>query len=259
MSQVYKLDYFTELVEIHFDNGGPWYYFAPTQQSENFCLDGGVTDTVDQPNKWFVQPFLSYISFEPAFPAARIPAAKLGQDSLEEAVEKGVPLSDYFPIDMTGLPPELMTPKHDQSGTGPFDTPNIWQMTGIPQPITQDKNKNPITDTSKLTRKLKKTVAKKFESVWNQTAKAYNARSHSVDGTTGEWHLPPPEWDFKCTGPGDPSDGIHRFAFTGALPAAWNLFGGRAQILTPAYAATIQVGQLDPKKWDTSVFPPVPK
>lgn len=222
----------------------PWYYFFPVQQPMEFSLVGGFTGAVDTPNHWARLPYFSYISFAPAFPDAPIPIPKEGWSSLEDAIDNGTPLNDYQPINFTHPPSRSI------SGATPLDIPNIWQITGTKQP-KDPKHGNFIKPSADEAEK----VVKKFIQQWTATSNGWNSECDGVTGGSGSWQLSYPTSNFAIP-LGNPSDPAHRFAFTGGVPAAFWLFGGRNMILTPAYAFIIKAGQLDPTKWDTTVFPP---
>lgn len=222
----------------------PWYTYFPVQQPMEFSLVGGFTGAIDTPNHWARLPFFSYISFAPSFPDNPIPIPKEGWASLEAAIDNGVPLNDYHQINFTSPPSKSI------SGATPKDIPNIWQITGDKQP-KDPKHGNIIKPTSAQAQ----ATMQKYMSQWNRTSAGWNRECDGVTGGTGSWQLAYPTSSFAIPLL-DPSIPAHRFAFTGGVPAAFWLFGGRNFILTPAFAFNIAIGQLDPVIWDTDVFPP---
>lgn len=201
------------------------------------------------------------------------PLAEAGFTSLEQAIDDGEPDQSnhlgFTPpnthlLDGAGyglLP--LRTPPVDANGihTG---VPNIWQLTGIPQPPLQDPSKpwddpnyflrnifpaasgsNPYRNPSK---DLAATVANAFANAWNSSSQSANDALPN----------PPPSgipdgWAFATpfNGGGGPGS---EFAFVGGITTGYGIFPLAS--LNPATSTLIAVGQLDPKVWDTRFFPP---
>ena len=142
-------------------------------------------------------------------------------------------------------------------------TPNIWEITGIPQPPLLDPTKlwdtvtNPHQQPSLA---LAKQVAEKFRDNWNATATDLTERCAACDpvgGIPGYPNTPPPVWDWALPYGGDSVPTAQMFS-NGWVPAVIE------GVTVPATVPTIGVGQLDPKIWDVTPTikngdPPVPR
>src|SRR6185437_16894023 len=139
-------------------------------------------------------------------------------------------------------------------------TPNIWELTGLPQPPLQkpkdangralpwDPNTNPYTQPS-IT--LAKQVVQLFAANWNAVANGINSLSAAASGNTNDPNLeghgfpfiPPPNWNWKKPYGGDSVPTALMFS-NGWIPEVG------AVDTVPCYVPTIAVDQLDPTVWD---------
>jgi hypothetical protein len=139
----------------------------------------------------------------------------------------------------------------------------IWELCGVPRPPLQDPHKpydqlkNPYVPSPAAA----KAVAKAFEKKWNDAADAMNQSLFHAPFLSGEF-LPassapfsPPQWDFEQPFEDAYSGLNHAWSFNGPINASVQHFP--AVTITFPMAPQIGVAQLDPKKWDTSLFPPV--
>lgn len=216
----------------------PWYSYFPKQQPMALSRLDATTN-----GHWSRRPFFSEIAGGPFGPAANIPIPKIGFNSLEDAIDQGQPLNDYSPIQF------MHKPAQNTSGDTPLHTPNIWQITGLKQP--HDKH----GQIAKPSGTLAEQVANTYKKDWNSTSDDYNAQWAAIEGVTDGYQISYPSSSFAVS-IGNPSSPNTRFAFTGGIPAAFWLFGGRSIIVAPVYATALNVGQLNPKVWDTDTFPP---
>lgn len=194
----------------------------------------------------------------------------VGFDSLEQAVDLGNP-DDSEHLGFTppnthlldgagyGLLPLRTPPLADITS----NVPNIWQLTGMPQPPLQDPSK-PWDDPNYFLRNifpaatgsnpyvvskaLANTVVQAFLADWN-------ASSQSADDALPNPNASgvPDGWAFAVPFNGGGGPGTI-FAFVGGITEGWGIFPLAS--LNPATSTRIAVGQLDPKVWDTSFFPP---
>lgn len=193
----------------------------------------------------------------------------VGFDSLEEAIDLGNPDESnhlgFTPPNTHlldgagyGLLPLRTPPLADLTS----NVPNIWQLTGIPQPPLQNPSQpwddenyflrnifpaatgpNPYKQPSK---ELASTVVNTFVSMWNSSTQSANDALPNPDpsGIPGGWAFATPF--------GGPI-----FSFVAGVTEGWGIFP--LTVLNPATSTFIAAGQLDPKVWDTSIFPPFRK
>jgi hypothetical protein len=140
--------------------------------------------------------------------------------------------------------------------------PNIWEVTGIPQPALLNPKKiwDPVTNPHKQpSLALAKQVAEKFRDNWNATASDLTKRCAEATpngGIVGYPNTPPPVWHWALPYGGDSVATAQMFG-NGWVPAV------PQDVTVPATVPTIGVGQLDPRIWNmTPVIkdgtPPVP-
>ena len=139
--------------------------------------------------------------------------------------------------------------------------PNIWELTGLPQPPLFDPTKiwDPVTNPHRQpSLALAKQVAEKFRDNWNATASALTACAPAGGaGMSGYPNTPPPVWHWALPYGGD-SVATGQMFSNGWVPAVIE------SVTVPITVPTIEVDQLDPKIWDVSPViengtPPVPR
>ena len=128
--------------------------------------------------------------------------------------------------------------------------PNIWELVGIAQPPLKDPTKiwDPTTNPHKQpSLALAQQVAQKFKENWNAVANALNteARPGPVAAAGHPW-VPPPGWAWSRPYGGNTVPTAMMFS------NAWHPTPAVPEETVPYYIPTIDVGQLDPTKWDVS-------
>lgn len=243
----------------------------------DFYIPTGDNTFVQHPAVFVLLPCIgiTYQDGEVTSQIGNIPES--GFSSLEDAIDNGTP-DDSNHLGFT--PPNTMftdaaaygilplrTPPVDDAGihTG---VPNIWQLTGLPQPPLQDPTKpwddpeyflrhidpafaagtNPYSTPSTG---LASDVVNTFVSMWNSSSQSATDMLPNPDPSGV-----PPGWAFKTpfNGGGGPGS---EFAFIGGITVGWGIFP--LSVLNPATSGFIAAAQLDPTKWDTTQFPPVRK
>ena len=160
--------------------------------------------------------------------------------------------------------------------------PNIWQLTGLQQPkrlhpaqLWNDPNyalanvspfyvpgPNPYVPTVAQAA----LAAHTFVSMWNASSAAQNAATAAmVAANNPALLLASPNaagWAFKVPffgNQGNAQAGTSTiFSFWGGLPTGW-IVGAPLVEYNPATSTLLACDQLDPKKWDTTQFPPILK
>ena len=136
----------------------------------------------------------------------------------------------------------------DYGGPGP----NIWELTGLPQPplvnlgMSWDPNTNPHQQPSIA---LAQQVVQTFIANWNSVATALNAAQLVTGGDTvsGGWpFVPPPGWAWSRPYGGDTVGTAQMFS-NGWVPAVL------PQVTVPAYIPTLAAGQLDDSLWNNQI------
>ena len=234
----------------------PWYFYLKKQQPMEFSLDNSThsnpkTDGII----WLRLPIISYVWAGAISDGPHFDVPKIGFNSLEDA------------IDQTAADIAAGLIDADQSYFVRFESTNkfTFTLTGIDFPDPDDPKAKPA-DMQK--------VAETFKDMWNDTSDRYNQLMQTP--TTYPAFQPSdylafptqPTSSFKLP-LGNPSiptaiggiDDPHSLtdSFIAGVPPAYWLFAGHMQIFQPAYANYIEIAQLDPTKWDTTVLPPVRK
>lgn len=179
-----------------------------------------------------------------------------GDDGLEAGI--GSPMTE--PPQSQGIEPwsRLLA-----DGFGGF-VPNIWQLTGLPQPplknpsLPWDPVNNPYTAP---TAALAAQCANTFVNFWNKVAKGQNDLAASFSGQNPsnppgfDYTGPiPPDWPF-ATPFVDIAKGLSGVLnFNAGLPIGFFVFP--LIELPAATSMTLAIGQLNQTKWDTTTFPP---
>jgi hypothetical protein len=168
-----------------------------------------------------------------------------------------------------GNPPDANPYGEDGDGSKLWDgRPNIWQLTGLPQPDRYDMTKpwNPFTNPNKFpTKKKAKECAELFKTNWNAVATGHNSFIEQYVGgggvsNGGPSYTQPPGWAWAIPWydgfighgtEGYPSEG-YRSAFQNGIPPGVATHSLPLEIYTPATSWTLDIDQLDVKKWDTT-------
>lgn len=243
----------------------PWYWWFDRQQPMSFVFLA--------PPKWGVGwmrlPIFPVIKILQIDTQPEIPLPPYGFKTLEDAIANGDPDSEWGRLDFRNdLFWELVKGNDTQNKGMPKTKPLFNQSNGLIQARDSKTNIN----------KTIQTAAKQFEADWDGDAGDYNHNAatnllNPTDpGAASGFHYTHVHGRFAVEQPDGPTATFAGFAqqlgafhlplplsnnarFLGALPisACFNF----NTITTAAYAYTIKVGQLDPKKWNMSVFPPI--
>ena len=286
----------------------PWWVWTPVNQemqfsSENYPITFGEPHwepaiwpetgfrwtnayTPDPEMRWRRLPEIGHLYWVPpgdTYP----PIPPYGYASLEQhALASPATLTK---IDFKTPPTEYF----EIAGLGGGWRPNIWQLTGYPQPFHLNPySGEPVYDAP--TGALAREVAKFYEAAWNSASDTFNAMMEGLSGTSStavhyyvgtrpfSVALNPSfawiGWDFaipRADGTavvkgklGNPWYATHRFDFCAGLPPAAYPphtvingvdYGYTISASQPAYASYIGVDQLDPDRWDTTGIIPVKK
>lgn len=210
----------------------------------------------------------------PAGSTVQFPFSAIGLIGVEAPpADAPAPFGPFGMLAMThvplGKPPDKQPYGIDGDGSQLWDgKPNIWQLTGLEQPKLAkpdepwDAFKNPYLPPS-----LKKAeeAAKLFKKNWNIVAKGHNEFIQAYVGgggvtNGGPSYSQPPGWAWAIPwfdgsigahNSGYPSEG-YRASFQNGIPPGVATRGLPIEIYTPATAWTLDIDQLDRKKWDTT-------
>lgn len=253
------------LVAIHFptnlnnnpSTANPWYWWYPTQQPFEFSFLGGVWGP-----GWLRLPDFSIIKILASDTQVLTPIPRVGRATLEQAVTQLQPDQAFGRIDFRDKRFWGLVTQNGQQNLGmPAAMPKFDQVKG------QIKARDNKTNINKLVAQ----AAQRWATDWNGEAVQYNALASKVS-PTGGFQYPGQAGLFSIPIPDGPPTTISRLqfqleafvngppfakgaAYLGPIPAT-ALFNINT-LTTSAYAFNIQVGQLDPKKWNMSVFPPL--
>lgn len=262
------------LLRIHFPDedennqravANPWYWWTPKQQLLYFIYLGGIWGP-----GFLRAPFFPIVKILPIDTQVLHPTPFIGYTSLENAC-KTWSLGD------------------DNALFGRFDDrlPQFWDLIvkngqgGNKNPTFPYRQKPPMDnvkgqirarDSKTNVSKVWKAAVQQFEADYNGEAADYNASASHVS-PTGGFHPSDPvvasRFNFAIpSGPPTTFDRIlgqlndfeaqpygrdPRYAAPISLTAFFNF----NTLFTQAIAFTIRVGQLDPKRWNMSVFPPL--
>lgn len=236
----------------------PWYWFYPTQQPFAFSFLGGVWGP-----GWLRLPDFSIIKILAADTQTLTPIPKVGSANLETAIKRGIPDEAFGRIDFRddrfwGL----VTSTDEKNKAGPKAKPKFDVRNG--QIVARDSKTNINSIISK--------AANLFASDWNGDAQAYNQQAAGVNpvagfryrGQAGLFSIPLPEGPPTTISQfqqslnafiGVPHGPWPNGAYLGSVPGS--AFFNINTLTTQAYAFNIRVAQLDPKKYNMSVFPPL--
>lgn len=165
-----------------------------------------------------------------------------------------------------GKPPDAMPYGITEPGDELWDgRPNIWQLTGLPQPARSKPGEpfDPVTNAfPPPTQKKAEEAARLFETNWNAVTKGHNdfiqanyvgtpSTPRAVYTTPPGWNWAVPFFDAFLGNVGGDILGYHA-AFQNGIPPGIATHSLPLEVYAPATTYTIKVDQLDPKKWDTS-------
>jgi hypothetical protein len=251
---------------------GPFYWYIPKFQP----LDWSYFATAPEDYGSWPSPGISGAGFMliPYYPMiwilspnsepASLPA--IGFASLEDAILNGsAGLETMGPELPNGSPPsgdwgqfDLLQPPISAQEIADNDTvPNIYQLTGIKQPV--DLNGTPVLPNSEQREK----IVTAFADMWNSVADATNAEIAGwvgPDFNSDARPTGPPVWPFVIPSPWHTNfEANHFSAFVG--PITVGLFSGGIplEVLEQGNCTPIAIDQLDNSKWNTNVFPPTLK
>jgi hypothetical protein len=237
------------LLSIHFptnpndqkNTSNPWYWYLDFQQPYAFSFLF---------TKWVRLPSFTVIKILAIDTQPIVPIPPVGAKTLEQAMS-GNPDVTFGRID--------------------FKDQRFWTLLGKPKPkFNETRGKITAAAAGQDINGQIKSAAQLYQNDWNGEAATYNRIAAGVGG--GGFHYPGQPSLFAIPLPDGPPTTISRFqqqldgflttppgpgaAFLGPVPAS--AFFNINTFTTQAYAFTLKVGQLDPKKWNMSVFPPVP-
>lgn len=226
-----------------------WFYYFPKQQPVNFAAHGGfgifcccnacgfMQPPPDFPRLVTRGPYASHICTSIfCHDYGEFAIGPIGFDSLEDAILNGSQGTDWDEILFKAPPTEFV------DGRAPGEVGNVWQQTGLTQPVDSHR----VIQTPQPNEAA--TCARTWGAMWNGSSESYNAQMAGVEGVEPRSNTGYPTFLFKT--PLLPSTPEHRFCFTAGIHPAFWFFGGDPDIFTPAYATRIIMGQLDPIAWD---------
>jgi len=241
------------LVRIHFPKKSntslPWFWYVPRQTPFYFSFLDGVWGP-----GWVRKQIYSVIKILPIDTQPEIPVTPVGFTSLEDAIRNGVPdvawgrfrfTSNYFWKTIQNLGDGTTNP------TGPRTKPLFDVVKGIPTDRLTGKNLVPIK--TQITKAVNLWMAD-----WNGMAASFNALCAAIDpagdlgfpSTTFSLPLPHFESIFDFF-----EQQAAEIIYMGAVPPSF-IFGA-LNIVKTAYAFNYKLSQLDDKKWNMSVYPPL--
>lgn len=262
-------------------NPGPWYWYIPTWQPLDFSFFGTPPPDI---GSW-PPPGVNGGGFVllPYYPMIWILSANStpslippgGSASLEAAIAShtgtvSLPNGDP-PFLSWGLlggseasPPASQNPMcfPPVADNGADDVPNIWQLTGLPQPALTNPNapynssSNPYLSPTAIQAAQ---AATRFAAYWNNLATAVNLQISGWQGpnfNSDTRPSGPPLWPFATPYYSDFSI-AHGGAFNASITTGLYSGGIPLEDLENANACPLAITQLDPNIWDTTVFPPV--
>lgn len=230
------------LVRINFPEGGPsqarpWYWFFPRQRPSYFSFlapQGGWGPG------WVCKPIFGVIKILPIDTQPEIPVPPVGFTTLEGSIDNGVPNGNF--------------------GRFQFTEDFFWRLIGVHKPIFEVHAGLPTSRYPKGNiGKVINDAVKLWKNDWNLTAQSFNGSAQSVggDGSYGgvssafALPLPPPNSSIPVI------QNIFQDIFFGPVPPTYVFETGMAGITKQGYGFTIDIGQLDPRSWDMSRFPPI--
>jgi hypothetical protein len=252
------------LLRIHFPNrdpnknpatSNPWYWYFDRQQPYAFSFLF---------TRWYRLPDFGIIKILQIDSQSLVPIPMVGFTGVEDAIKSShsQPDVNWGRIDFRedrfwGL----ITDNGSQNKGGPKKKPNFDQINGQIRARDSKTNINKIISDA----------AHRWQDNWNGDAGVYNAAAAQVAGDGFHWQHQ--HGLFSIPQPSGPPTTISHFAqelhafadtphgpwvnaaYLSSLPpsACFNI----NTFTTDATAYTVKVGQLDPKKWNMSVFPPL--
>lgn len=232
----------SRLVDLSFPSGDtvsrPWYWWFPKQQPQLWSFISHEADPAY--NGWLRGPYFPIIKILAADTQKLTPYPQRGFEKLEEAIEKGAPDGDF--------------------GRFEFTDGFFWKVNGISKPAFASIRGTPTAQKQPgvppISQRISKAV-KQWKGSWNQTAQAFNA--NVAAGTSGGYYsFPQTFFDLPLPGSTSVPDIIKSVGgfYLGAVPGGFWFQEGNVEIYKQAYSFQVNVGQLNPKVWDMSVFPP---
>jgi len=125
--------------------------------------------------------------------------------------------------------------------------PNIWELVGLPQPPLKDPHKlwDPVANPHKQpSLALARQAAQVFKQKWNAVADGLNLGLTGPGAQAGFPFVPPPGWSWNRPYGGNTVPTAMMFS------NAWHPTPAVPEETVPFYIPTIDVGQLDPTKWN---------
>lgn len=259
------------LLRIHFPKdpnkdpktSNPWYWYFDFQQPMAFSFLAGVWGP-----GWVRRAIEPVIKILASDTQPEIPIPPVGFTSLEAAIKNGNTAS-FGRLDTTSDLFWALVLRND--GASP---PTNQKMPHTKPAFNVVRGQIQARDSKTNINSIIQNAAKTFEADWRGEAATYNALASSLLDVAGGFHLqdhfqpalfsvglpdgPPTTLThisqqlnaFKLP---LPISGDARFLGPVPISAFFNI----NTITTDAYAFTLKVGQLDPKKWNMSVFPPL--
>lgn len=241
------------LVRIHFPrdaNGntstqsGPWYWWYTRQQPQYFSFFFTA---------WGRFPFFPMIKILQIDPRKPEPVPFVGFSTLEQAVKSGKPDIEFGRFQFTNEHFwETVQNNGEQNLTGPRKKPLFDLIKG--RPTARPQTGGSITS-------IIQSAVQLWRSDWVGEAAAYNSIAAGVGAGGFQYHGQPALYSVPL--PAGPPTSVSVFqaslasfkAYLGPVPAT--AFFNINTFTTQAYAFTLNVGQLDDKKWNMAEFPPL--
>lgn len=260
------------LLRIHFPNSegpngnpstsNPFYWFYPRQQPFAFSFLGGVWGPgwVRTPNFPIIK--ILAIDTQPIFPIPPV-----GFNSLEDAIRRGIPEVAWGRLDTRSDLFWALMVRNDDMNTNQNQPKTKPKFNVVKGQIRARDSKTNIN-------KIIKSAADGYAANWNREASDYNRLASAVLPSGGfviQTNPPVPD-RYSIPQPDGPPTTIGRFqqqlseftegppflqsaAYLGPIPGS--AFFNINTFTTQAYAFNLRIAQLDPRRWNMSVFPPL--
>lgn len=249
------------LLRIHFPGeqkttSNPWYWYVTRQRPQYFSFLF---------SEWVRLPVFPVIKILHIDTQPLIPTPPVGYTSVENAIKAGAPPGPVFgrfdERDQKFW--DLIVRRDDLSRNQDFPFRGKPKFNVVKGQIKARDGKTNIN-------KIIRTAIQQFNKNFNTLANEYNDIAANV--APSGFHYPGQRSPFNIPLPDGPPTTLSHFAaqldaFLGGPPylqsAAYlgpisgTAFFNINTFTTQAYSFTINVGQLDPKKWNMSVFPPL--
>lgn len=238
----------------------PWYWYVTRQRPYYFLFLGGVWGPGWVRRQAFPVIKILAIDTQPI-----VPTPTVGYASVEDAIKQGAPPDTFGRIDERSQNYWDLIVKN---GNGGNKNPNFPLRSKPNFDVRNGQIR--ARDSKTAINAIMKAAANQFNGNFNSLANAFNQIAAGV--SPAGFRYPGQSSPFNFPLPDGPPTTISRFqqqldsfvqgppylqssAYIG--PISGTVFFNINTFTTQAYAFNINIGQLDPKKWNMSVFPPL--